>query len=197
MDLREFGCTHKRGAGSSSSPHGSPFKKHVPDPGRTQVKIKGDRYAVAAKWQFGAEKLKGDLMNVRVSGYSNGLVWNVPRLSYMNAERHSEPPVMQLTCPSRDFLGALCRACEASQWCSHWFITGKNGESIPCSAQDIDTLQVDFDLPANPREEAESNCDDLREDARAVMKVARSSLEVMNILMPRVPPSSSRDMRAL
>ena len=41
--------------------------------------------------QFGAEKLKADLMQVRVPGYSNGLVWNVRSKSYMNAERNSEP----------------------------------------------------------------------------------------------------------
>ena len=121
-------------------------------------------------------------MQVRVPGYSNGLVWNVPSKSYMNAERNSEPSAMQLTCPSPDFLKELYRACEASDWCSHWYVTGRNGQSIPCSAQNIDTLQVDFDLPGNPREEAESNCDDLREDVRAVMKVARSSPEVLNIL---------------
>ena len=77
---------------------------------------------------------------------------------------------MQLTCPSPDFLKELCRACEASDWCRHWYITSKTGQSIPCSAQNIDALQVDFDLPANPREEAESNCDDLCKDVRATIQ---------------------------
>ena len=73
----------------------------------------------------------------------------------------------------------LCNACQASQWCSHWFITGKNGQTIPCSAEDMETLEVEFDPPALPREEGDSNCDDVRQDVRGVMKV--------------VPPSSSRE----
>ena len=48
------------------------------------------------------------------------------------------------------------------------------------------------------REEAQSNCDDLRADVRAVMKVDRSSPEVLHILCrDRVTSSSDQDMRAL
>ena len=78
--------------------------------------------------------------------------------AYMNAERNSVPSAaMKLTCPSPDFLKELCRACEASDWCSHWYITSRTGQSIPCSAQSIDNLQVDFDVPDMEREEAQSN----------------------------------------
>ena len=67
MDLGDFGRNFKRGAGSSSSPQGSPFKKQVVDPGAVQVEIKCDRYAVSARWQFGADRLKNDLLRVRVN----------------------------------------------------------------------------------------------------------------------------------
>ena len=58
------------------------MKKHVPDPRRVQVEIKCDRYAVGARWQFGAERLKGDLVGAKVPGYSTGLVWNVPSILF-------------------------------------------------------------------------------------------------------------------
>ena len=197
MDLGDFGRNFKRGAGSSSSPQGSLFKKQVADPGAVQVEIKCDRYAVSARWQFGAERLKTDLLRVRVPGWSNGLMWNVASRSYMNAERNSVPSAMKLTCPSPKFLKELRRACEASDWYTHWYITSRTGQSSPCSVQGIDSLQVDFkfEVPDMEREEAESNCDDVRAEVRADMKVARSSPEVLNILCrDRVTSSSDRDM---
>ena len=117
------------------------------DPGTVQVEIKCDRYAVSARWQFGADKLKNDLLKVRVPGWSNGLVWNVASRSYMNAERNSVPSAMKLTPPSQELLKELRRACEASDWCSHWYITSRTGQSIPCSVQNIDSLQVGFEVP--------------------------------------------------
>ena len=193
MDIGGFRRNFKHSAGSSSSPQGSPFKKQVVDPGTVQVEIKCDRYAVAARWQFGAEKLKHDLLKVRVPGWSNGLVWNVASRAYMNMERNSVPSAMKLTCPSPDFLKELCRACEASDWCSHWYITSRTGQSILCSAQSIDSLQVDFDVPDMVREEAQSNCDDLRADVRAVMKVH----DEFHVPMPWVTSSSDQDEQAL
>ena len=50
---------------------------------------------------------------------------------------------------------------------------------IPCSATDIDSLEVDFDEPALPREAEESNNDDVCQGIRKVMKVPP---EVLNIL---------------
>ena len=91
----------------------------------------------------------------------------------MNAERHSEGPAIELTCPSQEFLRVLCNACHKSQWCSRWYITGRDGLTIPCSAADIPTLQMDFDPPAEPREEGESNCDDVREDVRGIHEGSR------------------------
>ena len=134
MDLGDFGRNFKRGAGSSSSPQGSLFKKQVADPGAVQVEIKCDRYAVSARWQFGAERLKTDLLRVRVPGWSNGLMWNVASRSYMNADRNSAPSAMKLTCPSPEFLKELCRACEASDWCTHWYITSRTQlqKMFPC-----------------------------------------------------------------
>ena len=114
MDLGDFGRKRSAG-GSSSSPGGkqggSPYKKQVPDPGRVQVEIKCDRFCVGARWQFGAERLKADLVGAKVAGYSTGLVWNVPRGQWINAERNSEPPAIELTCPSQEFLRVLCKAC--------------------------------------------------------------------------------------
>ena len=94
----------------------------------------------------------------------------------MNAERNFVLSATKLTCPSGDFLNELCRACKARDWCSHWHITSKTRPSFLCSAQTIGTLQVDFDVPDIEREEAESNCDDLRADVRAVMKAEQNEL---------------------
>ena len=158
MDLGDFGRTRKRNAGSSSSPQWSPQKKQVVDPGRVQVEIKCDRYAVAARWQFGADKLKHDLLRVRVPGWSNGLNWNVAAKMYMNADRNDR---QKLTCPSLEFLKLLCHACEQSEWCSHWYLTNRTGQSIPCGAHSIDDLQVDFDeTPELEKEDSEYNCDE-------------------------------------
>ena len=101
------------------------------------------------------------------------LAWNISSRAYINTERNSVLSAMKLTCLSPDFLKELCCACEVSDWCSHWYITSRTRQSIPCSAQSIDTLQVDFNVPDMEREEAQSNCDDLRADVdvRAVMKV--------------------------
>ena len=110
------------------------------------------------------------------------LEFNVALRLYMNTERNSVASAMKLTCPSPEFLKELCCACEASDWCSHWYITSQTGQSILRSAQMIDNLQVDFKVPDIQREEAEFTCDDLRADTTAIMKVACSSPEVVNML---------------
>ena len=52
------------------APHnGRHRKKPVVDPGRVQVEIIYDRYAVGARWQFGANKLRDDLLRIRVPGW--------------------------------------------------------------------------------------------------------------------------------
>ena len=68
------------------------------DPGRVQVEIVCDRYAVGAKWLFGANKLRDDLLIVSVPGWSNGLNWNVAAKVYMHErrqERQTETDVPQ------------------------------------------------------------------------------------------------------
>ena len=114
---------------------------------RVQVEIQCCQHSVEAKWQFGAEKLKAALLAATVPGYSRGLAWNVVQKKYMNQDRESVPPDITLTCPSLDFLRALCQACHESQWCSHWYITGRDGRTIPCSSTTIGSLDVDFDDP--------------------------------------------------
>ena len=146
-------------AHSSSSPQCSPRKRKVVDPGRVQVEIVCGRYAVGVKCVFGANKLRDDLLIVRVPGWSNGLNWNVAAKMYMNADRHDR---QKPTCPSLGFLKLLCHACEQSEWCSHWYLMSRTGQSIPCGAHSIDNLQVDFDeTPGLEKEEAEFTCDDL------------------------------------
>ena len=193
MDLGDFGRDGGRKRKNTTlnttsplpSPLPSPQKRQVVDPGTVQVEIVCDRFAVGAKWQFGANRLRDDLQRVRVPGWSNGLGWNVEAKMYMNADRHDRT---KITCPSLEFLKLLCHACEDSQWCSHYYLTSRNGQSIPCSADSIDDLEVDFDEPPEPeldRAEVEFTCDDVRRDTRAIMKVPRSS------------SSRARDMRAL
>ena len=112
------------------------------------------------------------------------LEFNVALRLYMNTERNSVASAMKLTCPSPEFLKELCCACEASDWCSHWYITSQTRQSILCSAQTIDNLQVNFEVLGidHEREEAEFTCDDLQADTTAIMKVACSSPEVVNML---------------
>jgi hypothetical protein len=127
-------------------------------------------------------------MGAKVVGYSTGLVWNVPKAQWMNAERNSEPPAIELTCPSQEFLRVLCKACHDSTWCSQWYITGRNGRTIPCSATDIGSLDVDFDEPALPREAEESNNDDFptrysqSNEGSAAMKFASDAKGMIGIL---------------
>ena len=121
---------------SRSSP--SPKKRKIDnpvDPGIVDVELKCDRWSVEAKWLFGASLMKGDLLAAKVDGYARGLVWNVPQKKGTNQDRESEAPYVDLTCPSLGLLRELCRACEASQCCSHWFITGRDGkrtDTVPC-----------------------------------------------------------------
>ena len=98
----------------------------------------------------------------------------------MNAGRNDR---QKLTRPSLEFLKELCRACKGSEWCSHWYVTSQTGQSILCGAQTINDLQVDFDeTPELERGEAEFTYDDVQMDTRAIMKVPRRCLEVLNIL---------------
>ena len=180
MDLGDFGRTGGRKRKDTSSPQCSPQKRQVVDPGRVQVEIVCDRYAVGAKWVFRANKLRDDLLIVRVLGWSNRLNWNVAAKMCMNADRHNRRKLM---CPSLEFLKLLCHACEQSEWCSHWYLTSRTGQSIPCGANTIDDLQVDFDeTPELEKEEAEFTCDDVRTDMRAIMKVPCRCVEVINML---------------
>ena len=169
--LGDFG-RKRSGGGSSSSPGGSPYKKPATDPGRVQVEIKCDQFCVGAKWHFGAERLKSDLVAATIPEYSNGLAWNVPKKKWINAERNSEPPAIELTCPSQEFLRVLCKACHDSPWCSGRYITGRGGRTIPCSAADIETLEVDFDEPALPREAEEATNDAIQEEVRKVQRTS-------------------------
>jgi hypothetical protein len=168
----------------------------VVDPGAVQVEIVCDRFAVGAKSIYGANKLRGDLQRVRVN---SGVV---KAKMYMNADRNDRK---KLTCPSLEFLKLLCHACENSDWCSHYYLTNRNGQSIPCSADLIEDLEVEFDEPPElelDRPEVEFTCDDVRRDTRAIMGVPRRPIEMINMLchdelyvpMPRV---SARDSRAL
>ena len=149
-----------------------------------------------------ANKLRDDLQRVRVLGWSNGLNWNIEAKMHMNADRNDRK---KLTCPSLEFLKLLCHACENSEWCSHYYLTSRNGQSIPCGADSIDDLEVDFDEPQEPeldRAEVEFTCDDARQDTRAIMKVPRRCVEVVNMLCHdvdklRVESARARDMRAL
>ena len=106
----DFGDTRRKrsAGGSSDSPGGkqggSPYKKQVPVPGHMQVEIKCDRFCVGARWQFGAERLKANFVSAKVAGFSDGLVWNIAQKKWINAERNSEPPAIELTCPSQESL---------------------------------------------------------------------------------------------
>ena len=115
-----------------SSPYGSPIanKRPVKDPGAVQVEFKCCRSSVEAKWPFGAEKMKADLLAATVPGFTHGLVWNAVQKTWLNQDRDSVPPAIELTCPSLDLLKALCHACKESAWCSHWYITGKDGRNF-------------------------------------------------------------------
>ena len=57
------------------------------------------------------------------------------------------------------------------QWCSHWFITGRDGKAIPCRASGIGHTNVPFDILPVPRTPEDPNADDLRGDIRKLMKV--------------------------
>ena len=83
---------------------------------------------------------------------------------------------MELTYPPLKLLHELCRACEASQYCSHWFITVRDGKTIPCHASGIEHMNVPFDIPPEPRTTEDSNANDLRGDIRKLMKVRQVAL---------------------
>ena len=159
----------------------TPEKKPVPDPGSVQVEVVCQRHAVGVRFQFGANRLRHDVMQVKVPGWTNGLGWCVETKMYMNCDRNDSTKV---TCPSPDFLKLLCHACEESSWCSHWFLSDRQGKNIPCSsdpARDdyIDYLSVPFQIredtpePISPLFEPEFNCDDVRRDLKKIMKVPR------------------------
>ena len=73
--------------------------------------------------------------------------------------------------------------CEASNWCSHWYLTDRHGKTIPCSADParhdyFDYLSVEFDTREDTpepeeRPEPEFTCDDVRRDLKKIMKVPR------------------------
>ena len=42
----------------------------VVDPGIVEVELKCDRWSVEAKWPFGADKMKADLLAAKVDGYT-------------------------------------------------------------------------------------------------------------------------------
>ena len=119
----------------------SPDKRQVTDPGRVPVKIVCEKFGVGARWQFGANRLRDDLSGVRVPGWSNGLGWNVEAKMYMNADRHDRTKV---ACPSPEFLKALCHECEASNWCSNWYLTDRHGKTIPCSTDAARHDYIDY-----------------------------------------------------
>ena len=139
-DLRNLG-RKRGGSGSGSSLLGSPTKKTVTDPGRVQVELKCCRYSVEAK-QYGAERMKADLLRATVPGFTAGLVWNIVQKKWINQQRDSVTPNIQPTCPSLELLKVLCHACKESHWCTRWYLTGRDGRTIPCSAATIDDLDI-------------------------------------------------------
>ena len=101
--LGNFG-RKRSGSGSCSWPLGSPNKKLVTDPGRVRVELKCCRHSVEAKRQFGADRMKANLLRATVLEFTAGLVWNV-------AQKDMDEPRKRLTRPSLDLVKALRSAC--------------------------------------------------------------------------------------
>ena len=74
---------------------------------------------------------------------------------------------------------ALCHACNESQWCTRWYLTGKDGRTTPCSSTTIDDLDIAFDDLPPLRSAEQSNLDDVRDDLRQVMKVHPETLNIL------------------
>ena len=201
MDLGTFGedggrRERKKRVAPDKPQQTSPEKRQVPDPGAVPVEIVCEKFGVGVRFQFGANRVRHDLLQTRVTGWSNGLGWNVEARMHMNTDRNDRTKV---TCPSAEFLKAICHECVLSDWCSNWYLTDRHGRTIPCSAdaarQDyIDYLSVPFAIredtpePEEPMPEPEFTCDDVRRDLKKVMKVP---------LLPRRLRRIASEMRGL